>query len=268
MIGVFDSGLGGLTVLKYFIKEMGEYDYIYLGDNARSPYGGRSQDVIYKYTEEAVDYLFKKGCHFIIIACNSASSQALRKIQQEYLPKKFPDKRVLGVIRPLVEKTAENKNIKKAGVLATKATIESGAYDKELKKLNPDLEIIGRSAPLLVPLVEEGWADKKETKTILKNYLRPLKQKQIQALILGCTHYPFLFKNIKKIMGKRCQVEDPGKIIAISLRDYLARHPEIDAQLEKNGLLKFYTTGAVENFKKTGEKFLESDINNIEKISL
>ena len=169
MIGVFDSGLGGLTVLKSFLRVLPDYNYIYLGDSARAPYGGRSQDTIYGYTKEAVDFLFAHGCELIIIACNSASAQALRKIQQEHLPKKYPGKNALGVIRPLVEEVARDKNINRVGVIGTRATIESCAYKTELKKLNSDLEIFQTSAPLLVPLIEEGWSKRSETKKFLKN---------------------------------------------------------------------------------------------------
>ena len=196
MIGVFDSGLGGLTILKYFLKELPQYNYIYLGDSARAPYGNRSQDVIYNYTKEAVDFLFSKGCQIIIFACNTASSQALKKIQQEYLPKKYPNKKVLGVIIPLVEEATKNDRIKKIGVIGTKATIKSNVYAKELLKLNPKSKIFQKKAPLLVPLIEEGWIKKKETKMILKKYLRELKMEQVDALILACTHYPILIKEL------------------------------------------------------------------------
>lgn len=268
MIGVFDSGFGGLTILKYFLKDLPKYDFLYLGDSARSPYGGRSQENIYKYTKEAVEFLFKQGCEIIIIACNSASAQALRKIQREYLPKEFSGKKVLGVIRPLLEKISEKNQIKRVGVLATKATVESGAYFREIRKINPNLEIIQQAAPLLVPLIEEGWLKERETKMILKKYLRPLKVKQPEALLLACTHYSFLLEDIRRIMGKRCLVEDPGKIISDSLVEYLNNHPEIDKKLGKNSQRKFFTTGSVENFKRYGEKFLQFEIKNLEKIIL
>ncbi|MBI4779383.1 glutamate racemase, partial [Candidatus Falkowbacteria bacterium] len=189
MIGVFDSGFGGLTVLKEFLRVLPYYNYIYLGDNARAPYGNKSDEAVYNYTREAVDFLFKQGCELIIIACHTASAKALRKIQQEYLPEKHPDKRVLGVVVPMVEEAVNLSRYHKLGVIGTTATINSGAYKKELEKLNDGLEIFQQACPLLVPLVEEGWTEKPEAKMILKNYLRPLKVKEIDTLILGCTHY-------------------------------------------------------------------------------
>ena len=174
MIGVFDSGFGGLTILKELLNKLPQYNYIYLGDNARAPYGSKSQDVIYNYTKEAVDFLFSQGCELIIIACNTASAKALRKIQQEYLPNKYPDKKVLGVVIPAVEIAAEtiNHKNKKVGVIGTRSTIESKVYEKELNKLAKDIEIFSQSCPLLVPLVEEGMLKRVETKMILKKYWR------------------------------------------------------------------------------------------------
>jgi glutamate racemase len=268
MIGVFDSGLGGLTILKEFIKEMPNYDYIYLGDNARTPYGNKSQETINEYTRQAVDFLFLKGCELIIIACNTASAQSLRKIQREYLPAKYPNKKVLGVIRPLVEKVAVMSGIKKVGVLGTKATISSDVYKKELQQLGSDSEICQQSASLLVPLIEEGWTKKVETKIILKRYLQPLKQKQIQMLILACTHYPFLLDEIRKIMSKRCLVLNPGEVVAASLKDYLDRHSELGIVKTASPYYNFYTTDEIDNFVKLGEKFLGRKIINIEKINL
>lgn len=268
MIGVFDSGVGGLTVLKYFLKELPEYNYIYLGDTARAPYGSKSQESIYSYTREVVDFLFSKGCKLVIIACNTSSSQALRKIQQEYLPKKYPDRRVLGVIRPLVEEVAKEKNIKRVGVIGTKATIRSNVYKIELGKLSPDLEVFQKSAPLLVPLIEEGWIKKVETRRVLKKYLRPLKEKKVQALILACTHYPFLLKDIKIIMGKNCKVYNPGEIVTKSLKEYLGKHPELKLKKQPNPKYQFYTTDDHSIFKELGDKFLGQDIESIEKIKL
>lgn len=266
-IGVFDSGLGGLTVLKYFLRDLPAYNYIYLGDNARLPYGEKSQDTIYEYTREAVDFLFSAGCRLVIIACNTASSQALRRLQHEYLPN-YPGRRLLGVIRPLAEAIAGNEKIKTVGIIGTKATIKSGAYESELKKLKPELRIEQQAAPLLVPLIEEGWAHKPETKMILKKYLRPLKAKKIDALVLGCTHYPFLHKEIDKIMGRRIFVPQPGEIIARSLADYLARHPELNLTPAARPEYKFYTTDDPRLFKEWGEKFLGQEIKNIEQIKL
>jgi glutamate racemase len=266
-IGVFDSGLGGLTVLKSFLKVLPDYSYIYLGDIARLPYGSKSQERIYQYTCQSLDFLFKKNCQLVIVACNSASAQALRKVQQEYLPKKWPNKKVLGVVRPLVENAILN-NYKKIGILGTKATINSKTYSKEILKLDNNLQVFEQAAPLLVPLIEENWIKKSVANKILKSYLRPLKQKQINYLILACTHYPFLFKKIKHIMGKNCLVEDPGKIIANSLKDYLKRHIELKIEKQKNPRLDFFLTDQINLFKNLGEKFLEQKIDNIKKIDL
>ncbi len=266
-IGVFDSGLGGLTVLKSFLHTLPEYSYIYLGDIARLPYGSKSRERIYQYTCQSLDFLFKNDCQLVIVACNSASAQALRKVQQEYLPKKWPNKKVLGVVRPLVE-NAVLKNYKKIGVLGTKATINSKTYSKEIAHLNNNIEVFEQSAPLLVPLIEEAWSKKSVTNKILKSYLRPLKQKRVNYLILACTHYPFLLKKIKYLMGKNCLVEDPGKIIANSLKDYLNRHKELKVVKQKKPKLEFFLSDEVSLFKDLGEKFLGQKINNIKQIDL
>ena len=268
IIGVFDSGLGGLTVFKYFLQDLPNYNYIYLGDNARLPYGSKSPEVIYEYTREAVEFLFQKGCNLIIIACNTASAQALRKIQQEYLPKHYPNRRVLGVIRPLVEAVSAQKALRKVGILGTKATIASGAYESELKKLSPNLQVYSQSAPLLVPLIEEGWLKKPETKMILKKYLHPLKTKQIDSLILACTHYPFLHAAIDKIMGRKIVVPHPGEIIAHSLKKYLSKHAELGLQQTTTPLVQYYTTDNPQAFKKLAEQFLEKPLKNLEQVNI
>jgi len=272
MVGVFDSGFGGLTILKSFLARLPDYDYVYLGDSARAPYGNKSPELIYKYTQEAVDFLFKKGCELVIVACNTVSAEALRKIQQEWLPKKYPDRRVLGVIIPIAEvvaetvKSAPKKN--RLGIIGTRSTISSGAYDAEIKKLCPDIEIFSESCPLLVPLVEEGWTKRKETRMILKYYLRPLKEKKVNYLILGCTHYPILLKEIKGIMGKHCQIFDSPKFVAEKLADYLDRHPEIEGKIPKKSKRIFYTTDDADKFKELGEKFLGQKIAEVEKVNL
>jgi len=272
MIGIFDSGFGGLTILKAFLARLPDYDYIYLGDSARAPYGNKSPELIYKYTEEAVDFLFKKGCELIIVACNTVSAEALRKIQQKWLPENYSTRRVLGVIIPITEAVVENVKLapkkNRIGIIGTRSTIESGAYGRELEKLYPDLEIYSQSCPLLVPLVEEGWVKNRETKMILKYYLRPLKLKKIDCLILGCTHYSLLFKEIKKVMGKRCQVFDSPKFVAEKLADYLRRHPEIEGKILKEKKRIFYTTDDVARFKNLGEKFLGQKMEKVEKVNL
>jgi len=267
IIGVFDSGLGGLSVLKYFLQKLSKYNYLYLGDTARLPYGSKSPEMIYEYTHQAVDFLFQKGCNLIIIACNTASAQALRKLQQEYLPKNYPNRRILGVIRPLVE-AASDKRFKKVGVLGTKATVSSGAYKNELQKINPDVEVYQQSAPLLVPLIEEGWLKKPETKMILKKYLRPLKTKQIDTLILACTHYPFLYKQVIKIMGKNIKIPHPGEIVADSLKNYINNHPELKLKEASFPSLNYYVTDSLDNFRTQAEKFLEKPVKNIKQIDI
>ena len=260
MIGVFDSGFGGLTILKAFIERLPEYDYIYLGDNARAPYGNKSLDVIYEYTREAVNFLFRTGSQLIILACNTASAKALRKIQQQWLPFNHPDRRVLGVVIPMAEAAVGVGRSGRIGVIGTRATIESKVYDQELEKLRKDLNIFGQACPLLVPLVEEGWVGRPETTMILKKYLRPLKSKHIDTLILGCTHYPFLKDYIQKIMGKNCHVLNGPGIVAEKLADYLYRHPEMDKRLSRKKLRTFYTTDDPKRFRNFGEKFLGQKI--------
>ena len=268
-IGVFDSGLGGISVLKKFLTELPDYHYLYLGDTARVPYGDKSPDIIYNYTIQAVDFLFKQGCNLVIIACNTASAQALRRLQQEWLPKNYPQRRVLGVIKPLAEACAKNKNTKKIGVIGTNATINSGAYTRELNELNPKLKVYEQAAPLLVPLIEEGKINNPATKLILDSYLVPLKKKKIDTLVLACTHYPFLKNEIKKIVGSKVLIYNTGKIIALSLKDYLKRHPELKiVNLESRANCDFYTTDNTETFKHLAEKFLAKKINKIRQIKL
>ncbi|MBW1779668.1 MAG: glutamate racemase [Deltaproteobacteria bacterium] len=268
MIGVFDSGFGGLTILKAFLTELPEYDYVYLGDNARTPYGNKSQGVIYAYTREAVEFLFAKGCRLVILACNTASTKALRKIQQELLPVTYPDRRVLGVVIPLAEAGVAAARHGRIGVIGTRATIESGVYEQELAKLNHDLKVYGQACPLLVPLVEEDWVGKPETNRILKKYLYRLKRKRIDTLILGCTHYPFLQKEIERIMGKNCCVLNGPETVSTKLRDYLSRHPEIDRKIGRNRTVTFCTTDDPDRFRLFGQKFLRHNIPEVEQAVL
>ena len=272
MIGIFDSGFGGLTILKEFIFEgdnrdccLQKYDYMYLGDNARAPYGNKSQSVIYDYTKEAIDFLFKQGCELIIVACNTVSAKALRKIQREWLVKNNSAGKVLGVVIPVAE---EAVNYGRIGVIGTKATIESRVYETEINKLKKGIEIYSYACPLLVPLIEEGWIKKTETKMILKKYLRPLKEKRIDTLILGCTHYPFLIDDIKQIMGKNCQVLDSPKIVADKLKDYLSHHPKIESKLSKNKKRVYCTTDDPQKFKRFSEEFFGERVERVERVEL
>ncbi len=252
--------------MKSFLKELPDHNYIYLGDNARVPYGDRSQEVIYEYTKEAIDFLFAKGCKLIIIACNTASAKALRRIQQEYLPQKHPGKKVLGVVRPLAEVIATDDH-KKVGVIGTKATIESRAYKTEINNLNKEIEVVSQATPLLVPLIENDRSKDPETRTILERYLNPLKEEKVGSLILACTHYEFLIDMIREIM-RDCEICDPGNVIALSLRDYLKRHQELGIKKVQEPNIIFYTTDSKKNFKDLGEKFLGMDIDNISEIKL
>ena len=265
---MFDSGFGGLTILRAFLRELPEYDFIYLGDNARTPYGNKSLDVIFEYTRQAVDFLFRGGSKMIILACNTASAKALRKIQQEWLPLNYPERRILGVAIPLSEAAVEVSRYGRIGVIGTRATIESKVFEQELRKLEPNLKTYGQPCPLLVPLVEESWVGKPETNMILKKYLRPLKSKKIDTLLLGCTHYPFLKADIERIMGKNCHVLDAPGVVAYKLKDYLERHGEIEVTLRKNGQRVFFTTDDPERFRAFGEKFLGQRIPLVQKVDL
>lgn len=266
LIGVFDSGLGGLSVLKKFLSDVPGYSYIYLGDNARVPYGNKSPETIYNYTIEAVNFLFSQNCHLVIIACNTASAQALRRLQQEWLPSHYPDHRVLGVIKPLAE-AAANNNFKKVGIIGTTATINSGAYPREIKELNSKIKVYSQAAALLVPLIEEGRLNNQETKLILKSYLMPLKNKKVDALILACTHYPYLESLIKKVVGSKVAVPDTGKIVATSLKKYLSRHKELKI-IKGKTKTTFYTTDNPKMFKDLAEKFLDQKIKSVRRTEL
>jgi len=260
MIGVFDSGFGGLTVLRGLLEKLPEYDYLYLGDNARVPYGNRSEKFIFAMTQEAVDYLFRQNCLLIILACHTASAQALRKIQQEYLPKNYPRHRVLGVIRPVVEVAAELTTGGRIGLIGTEATVRSQSFIRELKKLNPKIEIFQQSAPLLVPIIEAGEKDWSGTGLILRKYLKPLLDKNIDTLILACTHYPILKDKIRKIIGSTIQIVSSDEIVPEKLADYLIRHPEIANQLSKNSKRLYLTTDFDNHFQKLASFFLGQPI--------
>lgn len=260
MIGIFDSGYGGLTIMQEIVKALPEYDYMYLGDNARYPYGGRSQQTIQAFTDEAIQYLFKNGCNLIIIACFTASARALREMQEKYLrnlESPYKNRKILGVLLPVAEKAAMYAKHKRIAVVATKGTVESHTIETEIKKLNPDIKVWQQACPLLVPFIEEGWYEKPEARMILKKYLRPLKSKNPDALILGCTHYPYMLKDFKHMMGKNVKIINPPEVIAESLKNYLGRHPEIEKQLGCARKRRFLTTDNVENFKSFLESFVK-----------
>lgn len=263
-IGVFDSGVGGLTVFKYLEDVLSAYDYVYLGDNLRAPYGGREDQTIYEFTRQAVDFLFKKeNCQLIVLACNTASASALRRLQQEYLPTlNDPHKRILGIIIPIAEALPLSSKHGRLALIGTKATVHSSAYDDEIKaawtKIRPGEQFTLHkvAAPLLVPLIEEGYLKNRATKFLLRQYLRPLKNIHPDTLLLACTHYPLLADLIASMMGKQCQVLKPGQIVAESLADYLRRHQEIDVLLNKGGERRFLCTAPPQSFNDLSSRFL------------
>ncbi len=247
-IGIFDSGLGGLFTMKAIAKELPEYDYVYLGDTKRLPYGSRSHEVIYQFLKEGVDFLFSKDCAIIIVACNTASAEALRQIQKEYLPKAYPDRKVLGMIVPMTEACNEFKNV---GLVATGATIASGAYPREFKKRNPKTKIIGLATPLLVPIVESG--EKKWIKPVLAEYMKFLKNKKIDALLLGCTHYAIFKKEFSVLLPKGVTIISQDVVVPKKVKNYLSRHKEISDILsftKHGGKMEFYVTDTTTNFQK------------------
>lgn len=256
-IGVFDSGFGGLTILKSLTEEMPQYDYVYLGDNARTPYGTRSFETVYQYTLECVKKLFDLGCNLVVLACNTASAKALRSIQQRDLPLIDPSKRVLGVIRPSAEAIGKLTKNRVVGVLGTNGTVQSESYVLEIQKLFPDILVYQEACPLWVPLVENNEYSSDGADYFVKKHLDNLfsKDNKIDAVILGCTHYPLLMDKIKKYTPPYIKIISQGDIIASSLKDYLFRHPEMDARCSKNGTREYFTTESAEHFNKQASVF-------------
>jgi glutamate racemase len=259
-IGVFDSGYGGLTILKEFLNDFPEYDFIYLGDNARSPYGSRSFDVVYEYTLQAVRKLFDMGCHLVILACNTASAKALRTIQQKDLPLIDPNRRVLGVIRPAVESIGEITKNGHVGILGTAGTVASNSYPIELKKWAGEIvrETTQEACPMWVPLVENNEIDTPGADYFVKKNIDNLLQKdrQIDTIVLGCTHYPLLVPVIRKFIPDGIQVVEQGKIVSNKLADYLKRHPEMDQKISKQGQVRYYTTETESIFEQRAGLFI------------
>lgn len=260
MIGMFDSGFGGLNILRGIVKELPEYDYLYLGDTARAPYGSRSQEEIFEFTKQAVDFLFENDCALIILACNTASSGALRRIQQEYLPKHYPEKRVLGVLVPTVEETTRVSKNKRMGVIATEATVDSGAFPRELKNIDSSIQVFQTPCPSLVPLIESGKQDSAEMNEALEGYLFTFKDTDIDTLILGCTHYGIIEDQIKKMIDPNITIISEERVVPKKLNEYLERHPEIEVTLKKDGEISFTTTGEREKFTKLGSEFFLREI--------
>ena len=261
-IGVFDSGYGGLTILEQIRKELPGYDYLYLGDNARTPYGTRSFEVVYRFTLQCVEYLFGQGCQLVILACNTASAKALRTIQQNDLAIIDPNRRVLGVIRPTVEEVGKLTKTNHIGLLATSGTVLSDSYPLEIHKINPDIQVTSEACPMWVPLIEnnehlhEGadyWV-KKNIQNLFNN------DNQIDTVILGCTHYPLLYDKIARELPRGVTIISQGEIVARSLADYLHRHPEMDEKCSKNGHCRYLTTENPGKFSSSASIFLSGDI--------
>lgn len=261
-IGVFDSGYGGLTILHEIRDLMPEYDYLYLGDNARTPYGTRSFEVVYDFTLQAVRKLFDMGCPLVILACNTASAKALRSIQQNDLPYLEESRRVLGVIRPTAECIGEITKTRHIGVLATSGTIKSESYPLEIKKLFPDITVTGVACPMWVPLVENNEFESDGADYFVKKYIDELldKDSDIDTIVLGCTHYPILINKIKKYTPGNIKLISQGEYVAKSLKDYLNRHDEIEIRCTKHGTCNFLTTESVDKFKESASIFLNEDI--------
>ena len=261
-IGVFDSGYGGLTILKEIRKLLPEYDFMYLGDNARTPYGTRSFEVVYEFTLQAVIRLFELGCPLVILACNTASAKALRSIQQNDLPYLDNSRRVLGVIRPTAESIGEVTVSRHVGILATSGTIKSESYPMEIKKLYPDIKVTGVACPMWVPLVENKEFDSDGADFFVKKYINELLEKdnQIDTIVLGCTHYPLLIDKIREFTPDGIRIITQGEYVADSLKDYLKRHNEINSRCTKGGNCHFLTTESVEKFKESASIFLHEDV--------
>lgn len=261
-IGVFDSGYGGLTILHGIRQLLPEYDYVYLGDNARAPYGTRSFDVVYEFTRQAVVKLFEMGCHLVILGCNTASAKALRTIQQHDLPSLDSHRRVLGVIRPTAEVIGSLTKNRHVGLLATEGTVKSESYQLEIKKFFPDIHVSGIACPFWVPLVEYNEADSPGADYFVKKRLDALAQKDplIDTIILGCTHYPLLMPKIEKYKRPGVRIIAQGEYVANSLKDYLKRHPEMNAKCTKTGTCQYFTTENPMRFQEQAQVFLHEKI--------
>ncbi len=268
-IGIFDSGYGGLTILHQMRQILPQYDYLYLGDNARAPYGTRSFDVVYQFTREAVFKLFDMGCHLVILACNTASAKALRTIQQNDLPQFDLDRRVLGIIRPTAECIGDITKTRHIGIVATEGTIKSESYPLEIHKINPDIQVSGEACPMWVPLVENYEFDSPGADYFVKKRINNLMRKdpQIDSIILGCTHYPLLLNKIIKYVPKGVSIISQGEYVSNSLKDYFRRHAEIESKCTKTGTCKYLTTENPEKFKESAQVFLHENI-EVENVNL
>ena len=261
-IGIFDSGYGGLTILDAIRRELPQYDYLYLGDNARAPYGTRSFSVVYEFTRQAVAQLFHMGCHLVVLACNTASAKALRTIQQQDLPRWDAQRRVLGIIRPTAEIIGSLTKSRHIGVMATEGTVKSKSYEMEIGKLHPDIRVTGVACPFWVPLVECNEATSPGADYFVKKYIDQMMEADplIDAAILGCTHYPILMPKILRYMPQQVQVIPQGGYVAKSLADYLQRHPEIAQLCSKGGTTRYLTSENPERFAEQAQNFLNEPV--------
>lgn len=261
-IGIFDSGYGGLAVMKEIVRRLPAYDYIYLGDNARAPYGPRSFETVYKYTLEAVKWLFSKECRLIVLACNTASAKALRNIQQKELPSLYPERRVLGVIRPVTEIAGYLTRTGRLGLFGTTGTVRSGSYKIEIEKLFPEIRLTQESCPMWVPLVENNEFESRGASYFIRKNVESLLKKDplIDAIILGCTHYSIMKEQIGRCLPEHIELVSQGEIVARALEDYLRRHPEIDETLNRKGRRMFFTTDLPEDFDRLGALFYGGEI--------
>ena len=261
-IGVFDSGYGGLTILRELRAAMPQYDYLYLGDNARAPYGTRSYDIVYRYTLQAVTTLFERGCHLVILACNTASAKALRTIQQNDLPQLDPNRRVLGVIRPTAEEVGSITKSRHVGILATTGTILSHSYDIEIQKLHPDITVTGQDCPMWVPLVENFEFDSPGADYFVEKRINQILEKdpKIDTLILACTHYPLLMDKIRKYTPSDINIISQGEYVARSLSAYLANHTDMAQRITTGGQLHCLTTENPDKFNATAVRFLGHEV--------
>jgi glutamate racemase len=268
-IGVFDSGYGGLTILQKIRELMPQYDYVYLGDNARTPYGTRSFDVVYEFTKQSVKKLFDLGCPLVILGCNTASAKALKSIQTNDLPQWGNERRVLGVIRPTVEAIDSITKSRHVGILGTVGTIQSESYPIEIKKLFPDITVNGNACPMWVPLVENSEYNSDGADYFVKKELDRLlsQDKDIDTIVLACTHYPLLIDKIRKYVPKEMNIVSQGEIVAKSLENYLSRHGDMENHIGRSASCKFYTTEAIEKFRKSASVFLHEEI-EAERITL
>ena len=276
MLGVFDSGFGGLTVLRAIREALPAIAVTYLGDNARAPYGDRGRETVTEFTKECCTLLFERGCNLIILACNTASADTLGELQQEWLPtlgQRTKDKgrrnlNILGVVRPLAEEAALRTKTGRIAVVGTRSTVISEAYVRELTHLKPGVTVTSQACPLLVPLVEEGWERKPETRKILRTYLRPVKAANPDILILGCTHYEVLRPAFQTMMGRCCEVLHSPVIIALSLVNYLKRHPEYEPSVLRSGETVFLTTGDSKHFLEVGSRFYGKRLLAVERVKI